>query len=219
MSMSTEIQPHKDKTFYALADELSVYFETREMVMAALAEPQEPTEAEALKIQLAEIDTTLAKLGAEIAAKADNIAGVLRRMDTEQEQLKAEQERIHARRKTFERAEKWLRDYTVSVMRANGMDKLKTTGNTLYLRQTDAVVVTDGEAIPEAYKNVSVKMPAWLWRFICDSVQRSSPEAAKEVEGLRVTQEISLVAIKKAIKSGVTVEGADVEFSECLVLR
>ena len=110
----------QEKTLYALTDDLSAYFESREMVAAQLAEPQQDSDGAALKAQLAEIDSQLDRLGADLATKTDNIAGVLRRMDVEQEHLKAEQERIHDRRKTFERAEKWLRDYVVSVMRQRG---------------------------------------------------------------------------------------------------
>jgi hypothetical protein len=211
----------QDSTLYALTDDLSAYFESREMIVAQLAEPLDrATDADPLKAQLAEIDGHLARLGAELATKTDNIAGVLRRMATEQDALKAEQERIHDRRKTFERAEKWLRDYVVAVMRKAGTDKLKTPANTLFLRQSDAVVVSDGSAIPPAYKNVTVKMPAWLWFHLSEMGRASGDKGIVEgVESLRVSEDISLAAIKKAIKSGVTVDGADVEFHDSLVLR
>jgi hypothetical protein len=199
---------------------LSAYFESREMIVAQLAEPLEPVDADPLKAQLAEIDAHLATLGAELATKTDNIAGVLRRMATEQDWLKAEQERIHARRKTFERAEKWLRDYVVSVMQSRDLTQLKTPANTLFLRQSDAVIVTDGEAVPDAYKNATVKMPARTWHAILGVCASFAPaELCTLIEAVRPTEDISLSAIKKAIKSGVTVDGADVEFHDSLVLR
>jgi hypothetical protein len=210
----------QDATLFALTDDLSAYFESREMITAQLAEPLEPVDADPLKAQLAEIDGHLARLGAELATKTDNIAGVLRRMATEQDWLKAEQERIHARRKTFERAEKWLRDYVVSVMQSRDLTQLKTPANTLFLRQSDAVIVTDGEAVPDAYKNATVKMPARTWHAILGVCASFAPaELCTLIEAVRPTEDISLSAIKKAIKSGVTVDGADVEFHDSLVLR
>ena len=208
----------QDSTLYALTDDLSAYFESREMIVAQLAEPLEPVDADPLKAQLAEIDGHLARLGAELATKTDNIAGVLRRMATEQDALKAEQERIHDRRKTFERAEKWLREYVVAVMRKAGTDKLKTSANTLFIRQSEAVVLTGDVA--DAYKNVTVKMPARTWHAILGVCASFAPaELRTLIEAVRPTEDISLTAIKKAIKSGVTVEGADVEFHDSLVLR
>ena len=216
--MSTELAA-QEKTLYTITDDLSAYFESREMVAAQLAEPPEDGGA-ALKAQLAEIDAQLERLGAELATKADNIAGVLRRMDVEQEHLKAEQERIHGRRKTFERAEKWLRDYVVSVMRQRGLKQLKTEANTLFIRQSDAVLVEDANAVPDAHKNVTIKMPAWVWRAIVGTVNSYAPETIQmAVAGIRPAEDISLSSIKQAIKAGETVPGADLEFHDSLVLR
>ncbi len=210
----------QQRTLWALTDDISAWFESREMVAAQLAEPTEDGDRAGLTAQLAEIDAALSKLGAELAAKTDNIAGVLRRMSTEQDALKAEQERIHARRKTFERAEKWLRDYVVSVMQSRNLRQLKTESNTLFIRQSDAVQVEEPAEIPAAYKNVTVKMPAWLWAHL--SAMGTASADAGIVEGvatIRVAEDISLSAIKKAIKSGVDVPGADLEWHDSLVLR
>lgn len=210
----------QESTLYHLTDDISAYFESREMVAAQLAEPLEPADAEPLKVQLSEIDGHLQRLGAELAEKTDNIAGVLRRMATEQDALKDEQERIHARRKTFERAEEWLRKYVVSVMQQRGLKQLKTPSNTLFIRQSDAAVISDPALIEDAYKNVTVKMPAWLWRAIVGVVTSFAPGPVVEgINAVRAAEDISLSAIKKAIKSGVTVEGADIEFHDGLVLR
>ena len=216
MPSSNEIAV-QERTLFALTDDISSYFESREIVAAQLAEPTEDSDRAGLTAQLAEIDDRLANLAAELATKTDNIAGVLRRMSTEQDALKAEQERIHARRKTFERAEGWLRKYVVSVMQQRGLKQLKTESNTLFIRQSDAVVVEDPQVLPEAYKNVTVKMPAWLWRYLVEHADPAGNNS--DVQAVRVVEDISLSAIKKAIKSGVTVDGADIEFHDSLVLR
>lgn len=210
----------QESTLYRLTDDISAYFESREIVAAQLAEPLEPADVEPLKVQLAEIDGHLQRLGAELAEKTDNIAGVLRRMATEQDALKDEQERIYARRKTFERAEEWLRKYVVSVMQQRGLKQLKTPSNTLFIRQSDAAVISDPALIEDAYKNVTVKMPAWLWRAIVGVVTSFAPGPVVEgINAVRAAEDISLSAIKKAIKSGVTVDGADIEFHDGLVVR
>jgi hypothetical protein len=206
----------QELTLYRLTDDISAYFETREMLAVQLADPLEDGNADAIKAQLAEVDAQLARLATELATKTDNIAGVLRRMGVEQDHLKAEQERIHDRRKTFERAEKWLRDYVVSVMEQRGMTQLKTTETTLFLRHSDAVVILDSELIGVEYKNVTAKMPAQLWRQIGEYLSGSLSESYNAV---RTTEDISLSTIKKAIKSGLTVDGADVEFHTSLTVR
>jgi len=210
-----------ENSLWHLTDTLSAYFESREMVAAQLREPQEDADRASLEGQLAEIDAQLARLGTELATKTDNIAGVLRRMATEQDALKAEQERIHARRKTFERAEDWLRKYVVHTMQERGLRNLKTQNNTLFLRSSDAVVVTDPAEVPEIYKTATVKMPMWLWNQIVFGMTcEGTPEdVILHIEALRHEEAISLSAIKRDIKAGVTVPGADLEFHESLSLR
>ena len=205
----------QDATLYALTDDISAFWESHEMIVAQLAAGVPDDEKLTLMAQLAEITGQLERLGSELATKTDNIAGVLRRMSVEQEQLESEQERIRQRRKTMERAEEWLRKYVLRVMQQRGIKQLKTPANTLFIRQSDAVIVTEPETLPEEYKNVTVKMPAWIWRVLCERSQADIPDIA----AIRVAEDISLSAIKKAIKSGVTVEGADLEFHESLVLR
>ena len=205
----------QDATLYALTDDISAFWESHEMIVAQLAAGVPDDEKLTLMAQLAEITGQLERLGSELATKTDNIAGVLRRMSVEQEQLESQQERIRQRRKTMERAEEWLRKYVLRVMQQRGIKQLKTPANTLFIRQSDAVIVTEPETLPEEYKNVTVKMPAWIWRVLCERSQADIPDIA----AIRVAEDISLSAIKKAIKSGVTVEGADLEFHESLVLR
>ena len=210
----------QDATLYALTDDISAFWESREMVAAQLSAGVPDEEKPALVAQLAEIDDRLESLGAELATKTDNIAGVLRRMSVEQEQLESEQERIRQRRKTMERAEEWLRKYVLSVMQQRGIKQLKTPANTLFIRQSDAVIVTEPELVPSAYVNVTVKMPKWLWIHLAGLAESSADKGLiEDINSVRAGEDISLSAIKKAIKSGVTVEGADLEFHESLVLR
>ena len=209
----------QDRTLYAISDDLTAWWESREMVAAQLAEPTEDAERAALTANLAEIDGHLDSLGAELAAKTDNIAGVLRRMRTEQERLATEQDRIHGRLKTFERAEEWLRAYVLKVMRQRGLKHLKTESNTLFIRPSDSVAVEDPQLVPADYKNVTVKMPAWLWRCLVELAEPAEHHIREGIKTVRAAENVSLSAIKKAIKSGVDVPGADLDFNDNLVLR
>jgi len=211
--MSNELQQTQN-TLWKLSDDLSAYFETREMLEAQLREPLEPGDQESIRAQVAEVEGQLARLGGELAAKTDNIAGVLRRMSTEQDALKAEQERIHDRRKTFERAEKWLRSYLLHTMQERGLKNLKTPSNTLFIRSSDAVVITEPEEVPEQYKTVTVKLPAVQWRNMVEQCEVSGWTVEAKIE-----ETISLSAVKKDIKAGIEVAGADLEFHESLSLR
>lgn len=91
--MSSELQV-QENTLWRITDDLSAYFETREMLVSQLRESLEPGDQESIRAQVAEVDGQLARLGGELSTKTDNIAGVLRRMSTEQDALKAEQERL-----------------------------------------------------------------------------------------------------------------------------
>jgi FtsZ-binding cell division protein ZapB len=208
----------QNRTLYVIADDLSAYFETREMLTAQLAEPQEtPADTERLRAELAEVDASIEKLCADLATKVDSCAGVLRRMDTEIEELKEEQERIHARRKTYESAKEKLRKYVANVMIEQGLPNLKSVKNTLYLQSHAAVAVLDAAEVPDAYKSVMVKMSMPVWHDLNALAERCGVDPFGE--DIRVEVTISLSAIKKAIKAGEEVPGADLEFKESLCLR
>lgn len=210
----------ESKSLFAITDDLQTYFDTLEMVEAQLAEPLEHGDREALEKSRGELNAALATIGGELVKKTDSIAGVLRRISTETDFLKAEQDRIHARRKTFERAEKWLRNYVLSIMRQREITQLKTPSNTLFIRKSDAAVVTDIEALPAEYQNAEVKVPLALWHAMVGLALSFGPdEVRRDVDTVRVKTEPSLSTIKKAVKAGFSVPGADVEFHESLVLR
>ena len=210
--MSTELVPSDNRTLYAICDDLQCWFDTLEMVESQLAESLPDEERPGVERQRDEIRTSLDRLGAELSKKTDNVAGVLRRIATEQEMVKTEEQRLHARRKAFERAEEWLRRYVLSVMKQNGIEKLKTPTNTLYIRASDGVVITDAGAVPDSYKTVAVKLPMSAWRIVEDDVRR-------ETDNVRVDESVSLSEIKKVIKGGAEIPGADLEMRDNLVLR
>jgi hypothetical protein len=204
-------------TLFRIVDDLQTWHETLAMVEAQLAQSLPDDERLELQRSHSEIEAQIETIGAQLAGKTDAIAGVVRRMGIEQDLVKAEEMRLHARRKTLERAEVWLRAYVVRVMLDKGIRNLKTPSNTIFLRGSEAVVIEDAEKVPALYKNATIKMPLWIWESVVASI--ADPETRRAAAEFRVSAECSLSAIKKAIKGGTEVPGADVDFHESLVIR
>jgi len=211
MPIGTAEMASDHRTFAQIADDLSAYEETLAMIEAE--SPSEEITAEDLARQSAEVQMSLNRIGAELMTKTDSIAGVLRRLESETAFLKAEQDRIYQRRKAYERTQEWLERYVVSVMRERGLKSLKTASNTLSLRSSDAVVFTDEAAVPMKYKRATVVLPERLWNV---AKQVLSDE---EMQAVRHEVECQRAPIKKAIKAGAEVPGADLEFRESLQVR
>jgi Siphovirus Gp157 len=205
-------------TLFRIVDDLQTWHETLAMVEAQLAQPLPDDERLELQRSHSEIEAQIEIIGAQLAGKTDAIAGVVRRMRAEQDLVKAEEMRLHVRRKILERAEVWLRAYVVKVMLEKGIRNLKTPSNTIFLRGSEAVVIEDAEKVPVQYKEAEVKLPLELWNRILNYIS-SAPVLASEAQELRVSAKCQLSAIKKAIKGGTEVPGADVDFHESLVIR
>jgi Siphovirus Gp157 len=215
--MTPTINESSQLTLFRIVDDLQTWHETLAMVEAQLAESLPDDERLELQRSHSEIEAQIETIGAQLAGKTDAIAGVVRRMVMEQDLVKAEEMRLHARRKTLERAEVWLRAYVVRVMLDKGIRNLKTPSNTIFLRGSEAVVIEDAEKVPALYKNATIKMPLWIWESVVACID--DPETRRAAAEFRVAAECSLSAIKKAIKGGTEVPGADVDFHESLVIR
>jgi Gp157 protein len=126
-------------------------------------------------------------MGAEVA-KVDQIAHVLAALEYEQKAAADEVARLQERKKTAQKAQEKLEAYVCRVIKARGVKKLAGKTNTLSVRPSDAVVIRDEEMIPVA--------------FI--------------VEKVVTTKSIDKAAIKAALKGGVDVPGADLEFRDNL---
>ncbi len=126
-------------------------------------------------------------LGKE-AAKVDQTAHVLAAMDYERKACMDEIDRLADRMKAAKKAQDRLEAYLCRIISARGAP-LKGNTNTLSVRTSDAVVITDVGLLPDIYRPV------------------------QEV------QSVDKTAIKKALKAGAEVSGADLEFRNNLVRR
>ena len=82
-------------------------------------------------------------------------------------------------------------------------------------RNPDSVDIQDEAAIPDEYKSVTVTLPTEIWAEVLhDFAMDKSQEFADVSKILQIADEKSTVSInksniKKAIKAGETVDGAD----------
>ncbi len=127
-------------------------------------------------------------LGKE-AAKVDQTAHVLAALDYEARAATDEMARLAERREHAIKAQKRLESYLCRIIANRGGKPLIGETNTLSVRTSDAVDITDVSIVPEEYIKVSV------------------------------TRTPDKTAIKKALKSGVDVPGADLEFRSNLQRR
>lgn len=194
--MSTALAVPDSKTLFAIVDDLTAYSETLDMLDAQLALALPDDERAVLQRQRAEAEARRDEIGLQLADKTDAIAAVLRRLDAERDFIHEERGRLKLKEAACERADEWLRKYVLAVMQRNGLSKLKTATNTLCVRQSDAVEITDAAAVPPVYQNAEVKMPLWLWLYLRDSVEEGT-ELRRDLDALRVHAEPSLSTIQK----------------------
>src|SRR5690349_4115136 len=146
----------RSRTLYEIADDLVTAFDSLDLCT---------TDAER-----AEVQAMIDRAGAEIMAKADRTAGVLRRMDAEIELCAKEEERLTARRIRIEQGRDWLKGYVLNVMRDKGLGKIK--GDTVTLRVQPnggklPVVIDDPEQVPDELCWMEGRIKADLWSDLC----------------------------------------------------
>lgn len=149
-------------------------------------------------------------LGKE-AAKVDQTAHVLAALEYEERAAGDEMARLAERKRVAKAARERLEKYLCRIIAARGGKPLKGDTSTLSAKPSDAVIFSDESAVPNRWKVVTVKMP------LVDAI-----EFFGDVEGIDgATVEISTPKepIKKALKAGSDVPGADLEFRSNLQRR
>ncbi len=117
------------------------------------------------------------------AAKIDQTAHVLATLEYEEKAAGDEMARLAERKRVAKSTRERLESYLCRIISDRGAP-LKGSTNTLSVRTSDAVVITDESALPMDYVNAK-------------TIVTLTPDKA---------------AIKKALKAGADVPGADLEF-------
>ena len=148
-------------SFWGLADALQAYVETLDMIDAQLAGVLAGDERTVLTGERAEVQAAIECIAGDLVTKADNCAGVIRRMDDDVVALRTEEKRLADKRRSAERAQKWLKDYVCSVISEKFGGLMKTQFNTLRAQKNGGLLPLRIIATPpREYLRVTVEMPA-----------------------------------------------------------
>jgi hypothetical protein len=142
-------------------------------------------------------------LGKEVA-KIDQTAHVLAALEYEEKAANDEIVRLGMRMSAARNARKRLEDYLCRIIAARGGKPLKGSTSTLISKPSDAVEITDANLVPRKFKTATVKLPLDTWIALF--------EPYEEIESATIDISISKADIKKALKAGEDVPGADLEF-------
>jgi len=175
-----------------------------------LTEPETPERAECEMAIRVYMD--------QLPVKVDSVAWMLAHLEDQAQMAADEIHRLQARKQGFERAQERLEAYCVQVLEQlpeprRGTRKLEGSTSTLALRLSDAVIITDEVAVPADYKTACVEMPAPVWENLVRRDESIIGKLSKQNLKVRV------VEMKKALKAGESVPGADLEFRNHLVRK
>lgn len=134
------------------------------------------------------IADTLEAITGSIEDKADNISCILKNIEAEITAIKAEEDRLAKRRKAKENSYERMKEYLSESLQKIGVDKIETARNKITFRKSEKVVCDD-------------KFVPWALLMRDDLLTFSDPKA-------------NLTAIKKAIKDGEEIIGAELQINQ-----
>jgi hypothetical protein len=193
-------------TLYELEDSLAAFVNTID-----LAE-DEPTR----QLILDEIGQALRRT----KEKRDAVVAFLRHCEQQQKFADAEIERIEKRQAFIARVQEQLERYVVQLVEQfavadrRGIQRLEGNVSTIRIQKNpDSVIVTDLNAIPAAYKQVILAMPAYVWEAL---LIRVGHQDRKEFESRVDKQEFrpDKKVIAAELKKGIAIPGADLKFGD-----
>jgi hypothetical protein len=192
-------------TLYSLSEDLAAHLDSVD-----LTEPGTP--------QRDECEAAIRRYMEQLPAKVDSVAWMLAHLESQAQLAAQEMQRLQTRKQAFERAGDRLAAYCVRVLEQlpepkRGPRKLEGETATLALRPSEAAILTDEAAVPAIYKTAVLEMPALVWE---ECVRRDGTVIGKLT---RQNLKVRLSDVKKAIKDGLSVPGADIEFRNNLVRK
>jgi hypothetical protein len=199
------VVPKPTLTLYALSEELMAHLDSIDLT--------DPGSSER-----AECEAAIQAYLAQLPAKVDSVARMLAHLESQAQMAAREMQRLTMRKQTFERATERLEEYCVRVLEQlpaprKGPRKLEGETSTLTLRPSDAVVLRDEASVPADYKTACVEMPAPVW----EDLVRLDPTVISQLT--RQNLKVRLADIKKALRAGESVAGADIEYRNHLVRK
>ena len=145
-----------------------------------------------MAIPMQAVNDTLEGLTGELEDKAINIAKFIRNMETTANAIKKVEADMAKRRKSLETRVQWLEDYLKSSMEATGITKIECPYFKLSIaKNPPALDLFDSQAVPDQYKHTETV----------------------------TTEQIDRAAIKAALSSGKTIDGARLVQGSHLVIK
>lgn len=207
-----ELVPHVSRPLYEVEEELAILFET------AGLEGVEGREEE-----------YLAELGAAMAAavaKRDQVAQFMAHLEGQISLADREIARLSARREVYAKGLARMEGYVLRILETFERDergrppRLEGSTSTFTLRACPASVnVISEEDVPAVFKMVEPKLPAELWEEVLDSLEFELMARVEAALGGAPKTRVMLDAVKKAIKLGIKVEGAELRIDKNNLVR
>lgn len=206
----TPKKPRVADSMYSLEDGLLALIDSEELI----TEEREQ-----------EFQAVLAEQFRKAVAKRDSVGRFIRHCETMAEASKAEEVRLRDRRKFYERAAEKMRGYVKCILEMLGPDDRgswrRLDGNTFsfFLRDNNpSVRITNAEAIPDRFKDITMTVPADIMHEVLSAVPGDLRQ--RFIQSVKNTQiDIPKAPIRKAFESGDLVEGADLVNEMALVIR
>lgn len=134
-------------------------------------------------------DSAFEALEMDRNAKLEGCALFVKNLESDVEAIRAEEKRLAERRRVMENKAERMRDYVACSMVTFGDRKFETARVSLSLRKSEAVAVLDAAALP------------------------------REFVAVKTTEAPDKAAIKKALKAGQDVPGAQLETRQTLQVK
>jgi hypothetical protein len=145
-----------------------------------------------LAIPIQAVNDTLEGLTGELEDKAINVAKFIRNLETTANAIKKAEADMAKRRKAYETRVQWLEDYLKSSMEATGIRTIECLYFKLSIaKNPPALDLFDSQAVPSEYKHTETV----------------------------TTEQIDRAAIKAALSSGKTIDGARLVQGSHLVIK
>lgn len=168
-------------------------------------------------------ESILERIGLELRRakeKRDAVVAFLRHCESQQKFADSEIDRIQKRKAFIARVQEELESYVISVVEQyasrdrRGIQRLEGNFSNLRIqRNPESVLISDLEAIPLAFKQAILTMPAYVWTAL---LQRLDAEERKVFESQVEKQEMKpdKKAIGAELKRGTQIPGADLKFGD-----
>ena len=206
--MATELVPIQKTglTLYEVEDNLAALANTFEVV----------EEAEAKRLILDEIGQAIRR----VKEKRDAVVGFLRHCEAQQKFADLEIERLKTRRERIARFQAEFEQYLVSLIDQfaipdrRGVKRLEGNFSSMRIQKNpDSVVITDEKALPVAWKDVVLTMPAHVWEALLERLDKDERRIFEE-KVKKCEFKPDKRAVGSELKNGEQIPGADLKFGE-----